>query len=157
MDIAVKSVRISLLALMTFAFAAIWSADYSTASASVNRPRIPIQRRPKTDFDIPPSDQPQNHFSASTGSSKRNVATTSDFPVPAGIRTGTYLIVDQVGHTSTCRIVQSGSDDGHDSTGILSTDHYTSTRGSARWHFIRIQPVTNERVAILPESTSRIQ
>lgn len=155
--VVVQAVRVSLLVLMTFTFAAIWSADYSVAAVDKHPPRVDQKSNPKIDSYDLPSTQREIHQTASVGDSSLIGEFNLGIPLPEGIRTGTYLIINQFGRTMTRFVVQPDPALGVGEGDLPRKDHYTSMLGTARWHFIRIEPNTADRMAVLPTSNSVLQ
>ena len=146
MDTMIMSVRVAMLVLATSLFAAIWAND-CPMEAAYAAPSIDLQ------YEVPRIGIQLEAPAEVTFTSTINHTTRiSDvIPLPAEIISGTYLVVDQYGQTTT-RVVH-----GTDLTAYRkdesagSRTHYEVAQGQRRWHFVRIEQSSNPRSAMIPE------
>jgi hypothetical protein len=136
MNTSMMVTRVSLLLVVTGLFAGMWSADSPDLRSPAEKQ---MARRESTPRML--------RQAAKSSSSIRTVSLTDplpSIPLPAGIEGGTYLIVDQSGATQRLTIEARKSTA---STNLVAIDQYTVRQGDQRWHFIRLDAVSDRKVA----------
>ena len=130
--------RVALLILVTGLFAALWSGDHPDQSAQVRRPS---KQEIRLDYDREPSSNQSLSLSQSEFAA----------PLPEGITAGTYLVADRFGGTRI-RVVLNGE------VGSVVAipeqklvNHYSVESRRGRWHYVRIEPYSEDQ-ADIPES-----
>lgn len=151
--------RVALLLVVTGLFTALWSGDHPDRMASVDRPsNVLIAKQNVVQAEL----FPQLYVSNGDGRSYDQVElfTLSDLPVnaplPVGIAEGTYLVVDQWGHTEIRIVSRHQSRTNRKSAQTKTGDHYEVKIGNARWHYIRLEASRNERTATSTSSVSSV-
>lgn len=152
MDTLAIGARCALLILTTFVFAILWSGDRPNPVAVITRPgKSPVDDRSSNPanrvhiYESPRDDVPGD-------STWIKSPLDVNAPMPADIASGTYLIVDQAGHSELRTIA--GSNPRPDG-GICN--HYTVEAGGSRWHFIRLEPNSIDRTAIRQSNDSIVR
>ena len=147
MDTLVIGARCASLILTTFVFVMLWSGDRPDHVA-VRPAHSTIEDRemhPKARIHIyEPSPEDQ-----AVDTSWIHSPIDSITPLPTDIVAGTYLMVDQSGHSSV-RIV-SGPEH---VLGVEDRDHYSVEADGSRWHFIRLDIDRIQRTAEVPADDS---
>ena len=145
MEAAIMAMRVALLILVTGVFAALWAGDHPQQVAGKTHPARkaddfrPVSPQRSSESLTRYSSEP--HHSA--GSILLATSNLSNVPLPEGIAAGTYLVAAQTGRTQV-RVIR--TDDRDDSEKSIP-NHYTIEMSGARWHFIRIDPSLNDRIA----------
>lgn len=145
METAIMAMRVALLILVTGVFAALWAGDHpervaakTLPSGKVDESRPVSPQRTSDTLTRYPS-EPKHSAGHSILLATSNL---SNIPLPAGISAGTYLVADQTGRTQV-RVIRADDNNGSESI----SNHYTIEMSGARWHFIRIDPSLNDRIA----------
>jgi hypothetical protein len=137
MNTTMMVTRVSLLLVVTGLFAGMWSADSPD-------PRSPAEKQMARRASTP------RLLLQATKSSPNVVRTVSlsdqlpSIPLPPGIEGGTYLVVDQNGATERLTIEARNTTV---STNLIAIDQYTVRQGDQRWHFIRLDAMSDRKVA----------
>ena len=158
METVIMAARVTLLILVTGAFAAMWSGDHPQAI----KPAKPVQtkwdfrqdvlpnRRQETPTDI----HPQTRRIIREGAMLA-LGTPTKAPLPVGIVAGTYLVADQFGRTEI-RVIhpQEVPHRVKIDHAPAASQHYMVEVHSARWHFIRIEASRDPQTATIPRIES---
>ena len=158
MDTMIMAVRVALLILVTGTFTALWSGDHPNRIAAVDRAsKVLIGSRTSNGAQRKPV---VVRSSGRTAMQLRSESSTANemlaAPVPEGICAGTYLIVDQFGRTETRTILEQEASPGTTTVGKMVSNHYSVVVGNTRWHFIRIDQVSSDKLAVSPEATTSV-
>jgi len=157
METAIMAARVTLLILVTGAFAAMWSGDHPDVMKPVkpapmkrdSRQDALPHRRQETPTDAYPQARRPNREGTMLAVEIRNVA-----PLPTGIVAGTYLIADQFGRTEI-RVIHPREVAPVTIDHAGPSSHYFVEAHSARWHFIRIEASRDPLTATIPRVESR--
>lgn len=152
MEIAIMAMRVALLILVTGVFAALWAGDHPARLAGKVHPaRNADESRPVSPQRSSESlTRYPSELNYSTGSILLATSNLSSVPLPEGITAGTYLVADQTGRTQV-RVIRTDDRDASDKS---VANHYSIELSGARWHFIRIDPTLNDRIAAETVPTS---
>jgi hypothetical protein len=137
MNTAMMVTRVSLLLVVTGLFAGMWSADSPDLRSPAERQMARRESTPQLLLQVAKS-SPQAVRTVSQSDELPSI------PLPTGIEAGTYLVVDQTGATQRLTI-EARSTTG--STNLVAVDQYTVRQGEQRWHFIRLDAVSDRKVA----------
>lgn len=144
MNTAMMVTRVSLLLVVTGLFAGMWSADSPDLRSPAEKQ---MARRASTPRVL-------EHAAKTSPSTIKAVSLSerlASIPLPAGIEPGSYLVVDQTGATQRMTIDASTTST---SANFVAIDQYTVRQGEQRWHFIRLDQVSDRKVA-QPSLTTR--
>ncbi len=136
MNTAMMVTRVSLLLVVTGLFAGMWSADSPDLSPAEKQ----LARRESTPRLLLQAAKSSPNVIRTVSQSDQR----STIPLPAGIEGGTYLVVDQTGVTQRLTIEARNTSA---STNFAAIDQYTVRQGDQRWHFIRLDAVSDRKVA----------
>lgn len=147
--------RISLLILVTGAFAVIWSGDKPDQIAAVDRPARVLMGRADTrnpnELIRTAAREPRSQDDV------KSVNHATKTPLPRGITPGTYLVVDKSGRTET-RIIQWRDAIAAGSTSRTpNEDHFVVQSERGRWHYIRIETTVPAENALTSAITPSIE
>ena len=137
------ALRVALLTLVTCTFAVAWSGDCADPLAVADH-----SAKAKAVKDSPPrhSAEPPTVPLSYRGSRY----TENEAPLPSGIVSGTYLVADQFGRTVTRIVSADEADSVEKKPNYPAEDHYALTVNGSRWHFIRIDPLLTDQMAVRP-------
>jgi hypothetical protein len=139
MNPAVGTGRIALLLIVTGVFIVAWSEDSrESTSARKNGSGLQQPSQPTDDSTMRPLTIHRSDRSGTNAIlSIHGRGQSSTTPLPRGIASGTYMVVDNLGRTSQ-RVVSSAEVDSLAKNSAPALDHYFVKIGSERWHYIRI-------------------
>ena len=139
------ALRVALLTLVTCTFAVAWSGDCPDPLAVADHP---TKSKAVRDNDLPSrhsAEPPTVPLSHRGSRYPGNMA-----PLPSGIVSGTYLVADQFGRTVTRIVSTDEADSVAKRPNYPAEDHYALTVNGSRWHFIRIDPPSTDKMAVRP-------
>ncbi len=149
--------RVTLLILVTGAFAAMWSGDHPDVIKPAKS--APMKRNSRQDALPNRREETPTHADPQARRLNRDgkllaVESGISAPLPRGIVAGTYLVADQFGRTEI-RVIhpQEVASVKIDHAGPSS--HYLVEAHSARWHFIRLEASRDPQTATIPRVESR--
>ena len=149
--------RVTLLILVTAAFAAMWSGDHpdvikpakmAPMKRDSQQDGLP-NRRQETPTDADPQARRLNREGKLLAVEPRMKA-----PLPTEIVAGTYLVADQFGRTEIRVIPAQAVPIGVTIEHAAPNQHYMVEVHSARWHFIRIEASRDPQTATIPRIES---
>ncbi|MDB5347655.1 MAG: hypothetical protein JWP89_6032 [Schlesneria sp.] len=136
MNTAMMVTRVSLLLVVTGLFAGMWSADSPDLRSPAEKQ---MARRASTPRMLLQDAKSTTNVIRTVSLSDR----LPSIPLPRGIEAGTYLVVDQSGSTQQLTIEASSA---ATSANFVAIDHYTVRQSDQRWHFIRLDAVSDRKV-----------
>lgn len=143
MNTAMMVTRVSLLLVVTGLFAGMWSGDSPDLRSPAEKQ---MARRASTPCLLGAAKSPANRIRTVSLTQR-----TAPVPLPAGIEPGTYLVVNQAGETQRLTIDAKAAST---TANFVAVDQYTVRQGGLRWHFIRLDNVT-DRNGTQPSLTTR--
>lgn len=158
METVIMAARVTLLILVTGAFAAMWSGDHpqeikptkpAQTKSDFRQDALP-NRRQETPTDVHPQARRLIREGALLA-----LGTPTEAPLPVGIVAGTYLVADQFGRTEI-RVIhpQEVPNRVKINRAPAASQHYMVEVHSARWHFIRIEASRDPQTATFPRIES---
>lgn len=128
--------RVTLLLLVTGLFAGMWSGDRAGERADAER--LLARRAASSSVTVQSSVRP-HQTPVRAVARHRGERSLSSIPLPQGIATGTYLIVDGRGRMETRVVSAAEAFPSGQIVGHVAADQYTVRVGCDRWHFIRVE------------------